>query len=170
MQVHQCAGVFHHPLSGVYERFGKLYAVVDVVAAPPPVKTPPVVARPSTLVAVAVADLELPHAAGPGDGVDHARRGDGVHERRLLAAWAHGNERFDQIMLKKEDLFVLAFSTSAQSSYVFTPVCWFACLSASSVTQKLHKGFQHNFVERWEMGQEGTRTILVPIWTKWQIQ
>ena len=141
MQVHQCAGVFHHPLPGVYERFGKLYAVVDVVAAPPPVKTPPVIARPSTLVAVAVADLELPHAAGPGDGVDHARRGDGVHERRLLAAWAHGNERFDQIMLKKEDLFVLAFITSAKA-VVFSPLSVGLLVCLPAVLRKNYtKGF-----------------------------
>lgn len=90
MQVHQRPGVFHHPLSGVDERLGEFGAVVDVVAASPPVEIAPVVAGSPSLVAVAVADLQLPLTAGPGNGVDHSRRRDGVHERRLAAACVRG--------------------------------------------------------------------------------
>lgn len=57
VQVHQGASVFHHLLPSVYERLGKLYAVVDVVAASAPVERAPGVAVPATLVAVAVTDL-----------------------------------------------------------------------------------------------------------------
>lgn len=70
MQVHQRSSVFHHPLSSVDKGLGKLDAIVNVVAAAPPVKDALVITRLPTFVAVAVADFKIPLTAGPGDGVD----------------------------------------------------------------------------------------------------
>ena len=72
VQVHQRPRVFDLLLLGVHEGLGELDAVVDVVAAAAPVKVAPVVAGPAPLVGVAVARLELPLAAGSGNGIDHS--------------------------------------------------------------------------------------------------
>lgn len=87
VQVHEGPRVPARPLFGVDEGFGKVNPVADVVAAAAPVELPSLVLGPPSLVRVAVARLELPLAAGAGQCVDHARRGDGVDERRFATAW-----------------------------------------------------------------------------------
>lgn len=93
MEVHHSAGVLHHQLSGVHKVLGKFDAEFDVVAAAAPVETASFVAGLASLFAVAAAVLQLPLAAGPGNGVDHSSRGDGVHERCLSAAWVAQGQR-----------------------------------------------------------------------------
>ena len=73
MQVHHRPSVLAHPLSSVHEGLCEFDAVVDVIAAAAPVEVAPVVAGSPSLVAIAVADLQLPLTAGPGDGVHHSR-------------------------------------------------------------------------------------------------
>lgn len=93
VKIHQGTGVFHHPLLGIYKGLCEFNAEVDVVAASAPVEGASVVARLPSLVAVTVADLQLPLAAGPGNGVDHSSGRDGVHKRCLSTAWvAQGKE------------------------------------------------------------------------------
>lgn len=72
MQVHQGSSIFHHPLTGVDESFGKFYAIVDVVAASAPVKIAFVVTVSPSFLTVTGADLHFPLTAGPGNGVDHS--------------------------------------------------------------------------------------------------
>lgn len=57
VQIHQCASIFHHHFSSIYEGLCKFYAVVDVVAASTPVKIASVVEILPLLMVVAVADL-----------------------------------------------------------------------------------------------------------------
>lgn len=89
MQVHQCPGVLHFLLLGIHKGFGKPDAIVDVVAAATPVELPALVLGAAPLERVAAAGLQVPLAAGSGDGIDHPRRGDGVDEGGLPAA-CHG--------------------------------------------------------------------------------
>lgn len=86
MKVHERPGVPDRPFPGIYEGFGELDAVVDVVAAATPVELPPDVLGAPAFVGVAVAVLQLPLAAGPRERIHHPRRGDGVDERRFAAA------------------------------------------------------------------------------------
>lgn len=87
VQVHERPSVSARLLFGVDEGFGKVDPVVDVVAAAAPVELAFLVLFPPSLVRVAVARLELPLAAGAGQCVHHARRGDGVDEGRFATAW-----------------------------------------------------------------------------------
>lgn len=87
VKVHHGAGIFHHQLLGVHKVLGEFNAKLDVVAAAAPVEAASVVARIASLPAVAAAVLQLPLAAGPGNGIDHSSGGDGVHERCLSTAW-----------------------------------------------------------------------------------
>lgn len=96
MKVHHGAGVFHHQLLGVDEVLGEFDAKFDVVAAAAPVEAASVVAGLASLFAVAAAVLQLPLAAGPGNGVDHSSRGDGIHKRCLSAAWVAQGQRLLQ--------------------------------------------------------------------------
>lgn len=73
VQIHQRAGVLHHFFPRVHERLCNFDAIVDVVAAPAPVEAARGVARSAVLLGVAVAALQLPLAAGPGNGIDHSR-------------------------------------------------------------------------------------------------
>ena len=91
VQVHERPRISGRLFLCVYEGLGKLDPVVDVVAAASPVKLSPLVAGPPALVGVTVARLEFPLAAGAGQSVDHARRGDGVHERSFAAAWGESD-------------------------------------------------------------------------------
>lgn len=85
MQIHERSGVFHHPLPGIHERFGKLDTIVDIVTAAAPVKVALLVARPASPVGVAAADLKLALTARSCNGVDDTRRGDRVNESSLPA-------------------------------------------------------------------------------------
>lgn len=87
MQVHERPSVSARLLFGVDEGFGKVNPVADVIAAATPVELPFLVLFPPSLVRVAVARLELPLATGAGQCVHHARRGDGVDERRFATTW-----------------------------------------------------------------------------------
>lgn len=73
MQVHHRTSVLPHPFSSVHEGLCKFDAVVDIIAAATPVEVAPVVTGSPSLMAVAVADLQLPLTAGPGDGIHHSR-------------------------------------------------------------------------------------------------
>lgn len=118
VQVHQRPSVFHHVFPSVHEGLGKLDAVVDVVAASAPVERAPGVGVSAALVAVTVADLKLPLAAGPGDGVDHPGRGDGVDERRLSAAWVQRKmETSCRVISPLENGNVLTLATALLLSY-----------------------------------------------------
>lgn len=86
VEVHEGSSISDGPLPGIYEGFGKLDAIVDVIAAAAPVELPPVVLGPPAFVGVTVAVLELPLAAGPRERVHNSRRGDGVDEGRFAAA------------------------------------------------------------------------------------
>lgn len=86
VQIHECPGVLHHPLSGVNKGLGKFDAIVDVVTASAPVEVAPLVAGLAALVPVTIADLDVALTARPGDGVDHSGRRDGVHKCCFSAA------------------------------------------------------------------------------------
>ena len=92
MQVHQSASVADFSLLGVNEDAGELAAVAHVVGAAAPVEGAFLVTAGASLGGVAGAVVEQPLAAGSCDGVHHARRRDGVHERRLAASWGTGKE------------------------------------------------------------------------------
>lgn len=96
MKVHHGASVFHHQLLGVDKVLGKFDAKFDVVAAATPVEATSVVTGLPSLFSVAAAVLQLPLAAGPGNGVDHSSRGDGVYKRCLSAAWVAQGQRLLQ--------------------------------------------------------------------------
>lgn len=104
VKVHHSAGVLHHQLLGVHEVLGKFDAEFDVVTAAAPVEAASVVAGLTSLSAVAAAVLQLPLAAGPGNGIDYTSRGDGVHKRCLSAAWVVQGKR--QEFLLDNKLFV----------------------------------------------------------------
>lgn len=94
VQVHQCPGILHFFLLGIHKGFGKADPIVDVVAAAAPVELPALVLGATPLERVTAADLEVPLAARPRDGVDHPGRGDGVDEGGLPAA-CHGERNRD---------------------------------------------------------------------------
>lgn len=107
MKIHQSTGVFHHPLLGINKGPCEFNAEVDVVAAPAPVEGASVVARLPSLITVTVADLQLPLAAGPGNGVDHSSGRDGVHKRCLSTAWVALGKEVLQRTLLGNDLLLL---------------------------------------------------------------
>lgn len=80
VQIHERSGIFHHPLPGIHKGFGKLDTVVDIVTAAAPVEVALLVARPASPVGVAAADFKLALTARSCNGVDDARRGNGVNE------------------------------------------------------------------------------------------
>ena len=80
MQVHQSTCVADLPLLGVDEHAGEAAAVAHVVGAAAPVEGAALVASRAALGGVTGTVVQLALAAGPRDGVDHARRRDGVHE------------------------------------------------------------------------------------------
>lgn len=86
VQVHQCPGVLHFLLLGIYKGFGKPNPVVDVVTAAAPVELPTLILGAAPLEWVAAAGLQVPLATCPRDGIDHSSRGDGVDEGSLPAA------------------------------------------------------------------------------------
>lgn len=86
VQVHQGPGILHFFLLGIHKGFGKADPVVDVVAAAAPVELPALVLGAAPLERVTAADLEVPLAARPRDGIDHPGRGDGVDKGGLPAA------------------------------------------------------------------------------------
>lgn len=57
MKVHERSCVFHSSLFCIYEGFGELYPIVDVITAATPVKLSSFVAGPAALVGVTVARL-----------------------------------------------------------------------------------------------------------------
>ena len=85
MQVHEPA-LRLLDLAGVHEAAGELDAVLDVgrAAAPLPALLLVVVAL---LLPVTAALAQVALATGRRDGVGHARRRDGVGERRFPTAW-----------------------------------------------------------------------------------
>lgn len=85
VQVHQRPGILHFLLLGIHKGFGEPDPVVDVVAAAAPVELPALVLGAAPLERVAAAGLQVPLAAGSGDGIDHTCRGDGVDEGGLPA-------------------------------------------------------------------------------------
>lgn len=87
MKVHECPCVSDSPLFSVYEGFGKLDPVVDIVTTAPPVKLSSVITGSSALVRVTVTRLQLPLAAGASERVHHPCWGNGVDERCLTTAW-----------------------------------------------------------------------------------
>ena len=102
MQVHQqsgalggALGVALLPLARVHKLLGEAVAVVEVVAAAAPQPVPGKVLGPRRPAAAAARQLPLP--AGPADRIDHARRTDGVGERRLAAPCGHTRTEDDMV-------------------------------------------------------------------------
>ena len=84
MEVHERAGVLLD-LPGVDEHLGEAQAIADVrrAAAPLPALA---LAVEALLLRVAGAVAQVALGAGRRDGVGHARRDDGVGERRFFAS------------------------------------------------------------------------------------
>lgn len=57
MEVDKCSCILHCPFFGIYEGFGELYSVVNIVAAAAPIELSSVVPCFATLVRVTVARL-----------------------------------------------------------------------------------------------------------------
>lgn len=113
VEVHQCAGIFHHTLPGIDEGFGKFYSIVDVVTASAPVVGASVVTVLPTLVIVASANLQFPQTTCRGDCVDHSCRGHGIHKRCLSTACTHVRERSKQYKkISQMELFSQGFTNS----------------------------------------------------------
>lgn len=71
VEVHECPCISDSPFFGIYEGFGKLSPIVDIVTASTPVKLSSLVSSPSTLVWIAVTGLQLPLTAGTCECVHH---------------------------------------------------------------------------------------------------
>ena len=93
VKVHERPCVSDSPLFSVYEGFGKLDPVVDIVTTAPPVELSSVITGSSALVWVTVTRLQLALAAGASECVHHPCWGNGVDERCLATAWERETRR-----------------------------------------------------------------------------
>lgn len=64
VEVHEGPSISYSSLFGIYEGFGKLYPIVNVITAATPVKLASRVASSSSFVRITVTYLQLPLAAG----------------------------------------------------------------------------------------------------------
>lgn len=90
VQVHEGPSVPLLPLLGVHKGLAEAHGVVHVVAAAAPAEGALGVPRRALPGGVAGAGVQLALAAGACQRVDHAGRGEGVHEGHLSAAWGGG--------------------------------------------------------------------------------